>query len=272
MTNVADTFPAMNICTALAELRAKVTDASVDYVGSITIHEDFCSALGLLDRQMVQVRNERTGLELWTYVIFGHAARTPKGTICLNGAAAHLVSIGEVVCVTTFGMCPSTCTVLPRRYDAVKCGFDGLAGIGVPEPSWAASHLIDVAVGKIHRPRVSAVESQRDFPMHFPSVGVDESWGLAAGMVEGQQVHVVNVTNGQRDVLSVKFEPTGSKHCVIYLGSCAPFQTSGFGSRPGYAVGDIVIVIAYAETPRKPIQEGRIPQMKICFPFETPSH
>ena len=69
--------------------RATVTQAEVDYIGSITIDQDLMDAAGILEYEKVQVADVERGTRLETYVISGEPG---SGVICLNGAAAHPVS------------------------------------------------------------------------------------------------------------------------------------------------------------------------------------
>lgn len=79
--------------------RATVTDANVDYVGSITIDEDLMKAADLLEHERVQVVDVDNGVRLETYAIPGPAG---SGTVCLNGAAARLVERGDRVIVMSY--------------------------------------------------------------------------------------------------------------------------------------------------------------------------
>ena len=72
--------------------RATITQAEVDYVGSITIDQDLMDAAGILEYEKVQVADVERGTRLETYVIAGEPG---SGVICLNGAAAQLVNVGD---------------------------------------------------------------------------------------------------------------------------------------------------------------------------------
>lgn len=78
---------------------ATVTEANLDYVGSITIDEDLVEAAGLWLGEKVLVVSNTTGARLETYVIPGERG---SGTICMNGAAAHRIKAGEQVIVMGF--------------------------------------------------------------------------------------------------------------------------------------------------------------------------
>ena len=81
--------------------RATVTEANVNYVGSITIDEDLLDASGILINEKVQVVNVTNGNRLETYAIAGERG---SGTICMNGAAAHLASPGDVVIIIAYAL------------------------------------------------------------------------------------------------------------------------------------------------------------------------
>lgn len=81
--------------------RATVTDANLNYVGSITIDGDLMEASDLLPYEKVQVVNVTNGQRLETYVIEGERG---KGEICLNGAAARLVQPGDLVIIMSYCM------------------------------------------------------------------------------------------------------------------------------------------------------------------------
>ncbi|MGE4273897.1 MAG: aspartate 1-decarboxylase [Desulfitobacterium sp.] len=81
--------------------RATVTEANLKYVGSITIDEELLEAADILPNEKVQVVNNNNGARLETYVIPG--ARGER-TICLNGAAARLVQVGDEVIIISYGI------------------------------------------------------------------------------------------------------------------------------------------------------------------------
>ena len=74
--------------------RVTVTEARLDYIGSITIDEDLLDAAGILPGERVYIVNNNNGARLDTYTIPGERG---KGTVCLNGAAARLVQPGDIV-------------------------------------------------------------------------------------------------------------------------------------------------------------------------------
>jgi aspartate 1-decarboxylase len=76
-----------------------VTEANLNYIGSITIDEDLMVAAGILENEKVQVVNINNGERLETYVIRGHRG---SGSICLNGAAARKVAVGDVVIIISY--------------------------------------------------------------------------------------------------------------------------------------------------------------------------
>lgn len=79
--------------------RATVTEANVDYMGSITIDQDLMDLAGILKGELVHVWNVSNGNRFETYAIPG--ARS-SGTICINGAAAHLCKPGDKVIIVSF--------------------------------------------------------------------------------------------------------------------------------------------------------------------------
>jgi aspartate 1-decarboxylase len=82
---------------------ARVTGADVNYVGSITIDGELLDAVGMLPYERVQVVDVDNGNRLETYIIRGESG---SGTIQLNGAAAHLVSIGDRVIIMAYALVP----------------------------------------------------------------------------------------------------------------------------------------------------------------------
>lgn len=81
--------------------RATVTEANLNYVGSITIDEDLLDAVGMLANEKVQIVNNNNGARLETYIIHG---KRGSGVICLNGAAARLVQEGDKVIIISYQM------------------------------------------------------------------------------------------------------------------------------------------------------------------------
>ncbi len=79
--------------------RATVKQAEVDYIGSITIDEDLMDAAGILEYERVQVADVNNGCRLETYAIAGERG---SGMICLNGAAAHGVEVGDKVIIMCY--------------------------------------------------------------------------------------------------------------------------------------------------------------------------
>ena len=81
--------------------RATVTDANLDYIGSITLDEDLMELANLHEFEKVHVLNLTNGNRLQTYIIKG---KRGSGTVCINGAAAHLVSKNDLVIIASFCM------------------------------------------------------------------------------------------------------------------------------------------------------------------------
>ncbi|MFN8713441.1 MAG: aspartate 1-decarboxylase [Bacteroidota bacterium] len=81
--------------------RVRVTEADLNYIGSITIDEDLMDAANLLENEKVQVVNLNNGERLETYVIKGGRG---SGVICLNGPAARKVAVNDVVIIIGYGL------------------------------------------------------------------------------------------------------------------------------------------------------------------------
>jgi len=81
--------------------RVQVTEANLEYVGSITIDEALMEAANICAGERVQVVDNTNGARLETYVIAG---KRGSGCICINGAAAHLVKVGDTVIIMAYAM------------------------------------------------------------------------------------------------------------------------------------------------------------------------
>lgn len=79
--------------------RARVTEANLNYVGSITIDQDILDAVDILPNEKVAIVNNNNGARFETYVISGERG---SGVICLNGAAARLVQKDDVVIIMSY--------------------------------------------------------------------------------------------------------------------------------------------------------------------------
>lgn len=79
--------------------RVKVTQAELNYVGSITIDEDLLDAAGIRENEKVQIVNNNNGERLETYAIKG---KRGTGIICLNGAAARKAQVGDIVIIISY--------------------------------------------------------------------------------------------------------------------------------------------------------------------------
>ncbi len=79
--------------------KATVTQADVNYVGSITIDSDLTERVGLWEGERVLIVSNTSGVRLETYVIAGEPG---SGHICMNGAAAHLIHAGEEIIIMGF--------------------------------------------------------------------------------------------------------------------------------------------------------------------------
>ncbi len=79
----------------------KVTEANLNYMGSITVDEDLMDAAGLIAGEKVEVVNNNNGERLETYVIKGERG---SGCICLNGAAARKCVVGDILIIISYAM------------------------------------------------------------------------------------------------------------------------------------------------------------------------
>lgn len=79
--------------------RARVTEANLNYVGSITIDADILDAVDILPNEKVAIVNNNNGARLETYVIEGERG---SGKICLNGAAARLVQVDDIIIIMNY--------------------------------------------------------------------------------------------------------------------------------------------------------------------------
>ena len=81
--------------------RVKITQAELNYVGSVTIDEDLMDAAGLIENEKVQIVNNNNGERFETYVIKGERQ---TGMICLNGPAARKVAINDIIIIIGYAM------------------------------------------------------------------------------------------------------------------------------------------------------------------------
>lgn len=81
--------------------KATVTDSNLSYIGSITIDEDLIEKAGFWHGEKVLVVSNTSGSRLETYIIAG---KRGSGKICMNGAASHLIKIGEEIIIMGFEM------------------------------------------------------------------------------------------------------------------------------------------------------------------------
>lgn len=81
--------------------RVKITQAELNYVGSITIDKDLLDAANMIVGEKVQIVNNNNGQRFETYTIEGTRG---SGTICLNGAAARLAQVGDIVIIMSYAI------------------------------------------------------------------------------------------------------------------------------------------------------------------------
>ncbi len=79
--------------------RVRVTQAELNYVGSITIDEAIIEAANIIPNEKVQIVNNNNGARFETYVIKGERG---SGIICLNGAAARLAQVGDIIIIISY--------------------------------------------------------------------------------------------------------------------------------------------------------------------------
>ncbi|MGN7386602.1 aspartate 1-decarboxylase [Sporosarcina sp. SAFN-015] len=79
--------------------RATVTEANLNYVGSVTIDSDLLDAAGMLPNEKVHIVNNNNGARFETYIIAGERG---SGVVCVNGAAARLVQQGDIVIIISY--------------------------------------------------------------------------------------------------------------------------------------------------------------------------
>jgi aspartate 1-decarboxylase len=81
--------------------RVTVTEADLNYVGSITIDENLMDAANLIENEKVQIVNINNGERLETYVITGQRG---SGQVCLNGPAARRVAVGDIIIIISYAL------------------------------------------------------------------------------------------------------------------------------------------------------------------------
>ncbi|MFC1512456.1 aspartate 1-decarboxylase [bacterium] len=81
--------------------RATVTEANINYLGSITIDQDLLDAAGIIENEKVEIHNITNGQRLATYAISGTKG---TGIVCLNGAAARLAEVGDKIIIIAYGI------------------------------------------------------------------------------------------------------------------------------------------------------------------------
>ena len=92
----------MNIQVLKSKIhRVTVTEADLNYIGSITIDQDLMDAANLIENEKVQILNMNNGERLETYVIKGNRG---SGVICMNGPAARKVSVGDIIIIISYAM------------------------------------------------------------------------------------------------------------------------------------------------------------------------
>jgi aspartate 1-decarboxylase len=128
---VEERLPVMRIMMKSKIHRATVTQADLDYVGSVTIDADLLDAADLLEGEQVAIVDITNGARIETYVI---PAERGSGVIGINGAAAHLIHPGDLVILIAYGvMDPSEYAPRVVHVDAankiIELGADPAAAV-----------------------------------------------------------------------------------------------------------------------------------------------
>lgn len=79
--------------------RAVITEANLNYVGSLTLDEDLMNAANMIENEKIQIVNANNGTRIETYLIKG---KKGSGTVCLNGPAARKGAVGDVVIIISY--------------------------------------------------------------------------------------------------------------------------------------------------------------------------
>jgi aspartate 1-decarboxylase len=112
--------------------RARVTEANLNYVGSITIDEDILDAVGMVANEKVQIVNNNNGARFETYIIPGERG---SGVFCLNGAAARLVQKDDVIIVISYALVPEEKIAEHRPKVAIMDENNKIKQLIVQEPA-----------------------------------------------------------------------------------------------------------------------------------------
>jgi len=112
--------------------RARVTEANLNYVGSITIDEDILDAVGMVANEKVQIVNNNNGARFETYIIPGERG---SGVFCLNGAAARLVQKDDIIIVISYALIPEEKIVEHRPKVAIMDENNKIKELIVQEPA-----------------------------------------------------------------------------------------------------------------------------------------
>ncbi|AKS38648.1 aspartate decarboxylase [Anoxybacillus gonensis] len=112
--------------------RARVTEANLNYVGSITIDEDILDAVGMVPNEKVQIVNNNNGARFETYIIPGERG---SGVFCLNGAAARLVQKDDVIIVISYVLVPEEKVASHRPKIAIMDEHNRIKELIVQEPA-----------------------------------------------------------------------------------------------------------------------------------------
>lgn len=158
----------------IAVIRAKlhdirVTDADIDYQGSVTLDPEHCEAVGIVPLEFVEIWNKNSGARITTYVIWGQ-----RGSRCcvLNGAAARTCQPGDPVIIV------ARTSVLPSEIESVR------PRIAIMEPDNRIGRLIQYRVDRDAEGR----QQFRVLPLHRADTGrKGQGQGRGSGKVPGKR-------------------------------------------------------------------------------------
>jgi aspartate 1-decarboxylase len=116
--------------------RAVVSEANRDYEGSLTIPADLLEAADIAEYEAVHVWNVSQGTRFQTYAITGNRG---SGDVCVNGAAAHLAAVGDIIIIATFARVPESQVQHHRPIVVFVDGNNAPVRKGTEQPGRAAS-------------------------------------------------------------------------------------------------------------------------------------
>jgi len=232
-------------CSPISIL-ANVGQANLHYMGSITLNSQYAS-LGIHEGMLCQINNLRTKERLYTYVIYDN--NISKHDVCLNGAAAHRVSLNDKVEIQPMfvleGQSGNGGHVMYNSF----ADSPSMGAISLNLEKYRNSSYYGIT-GKLHTLRITATHEDASVPF----VGVAEDAAKLARIPEGSMVHLVDVNTGARHVLPVVYLPAGTGRLEV-----SGIKNRHSAGRENVFVDDIVILMAYASVPWSlSVQNGAI--------------